>query len=217
MKKCVIGLLPKIIASAIIICFFLPETFFALYLFLSSQQSAPRERLLYLSGVLVFGGIMVYSVYRMLVRGLVWVEYDEEKIISHYSRSEEYCFKWEEVPGEGIRVQPDGGGYVFCIEGDYKDRKIPLNHFSKGFREFKKMMAARGVLKRIGILGKEDMQELYQHFHGMWEETPRPQPEEPCVTCPDCEGKGRFVKKIWYLRIMNVCKTCGGTGYISRK
>lgn len=69
MEKCTIGLLPRLIASIIIICFFLPETFAALYLFLSSRQSAPQERLLYLLGVFVFGGILVYSMYRLLTPG----------------------------------------------------------------------------------------------------------------------------------------------------
>lgn len=219
MEKCTIGLLPRVIASIIIICFFLPETFAALYLFLSSQQSAPQERLLYLLGVFVFGGILVYSVYRLLVRGLVWVEYNGEKVIFHYSRSEEYTFRWEEIPSGAIQVQPDGGGYIFCIEGEYKDRKIPLNHFSKGFRKFKKMMAAKGVLKRIGMLEKEDLREIYRQFYGTSAEAPRPKPDGPCVVCPDCEGKGVFVKRAGALNleIRTTCKTCGGTGYLSRK
>lgn len=166
MKKCVIGLLPKIIAFLVIIGFFLPLTLLFLWLFLYDTQAAPDLCQTYLLGILLFGGFLLFAAYRTLYLGLVWVEYDEETVIFHYSRTEEYTFRWEDIPGKAIQAGVNGRGYIFCIEGDYKDRQIPLNHASSGFREFEKMLETKGVLRRIGVLRKEDYCAAYQK---MWE------------------------------------------------
>ncbi len=165
MKKCTIGLLTKLIAFLVIIGFFLPLTLLFLWLFLHDTQAAPNLHWTYLLGVLLFGGFLLFAAYRTLCLGLIWVEYDEEMVIFHYSRTEEYSFRWEDIPGKAIQASVDGRGYIFCIEGDYKNRQIPLNHASKDFREFEKMLEAKGVLRRIGVPRKED---YCAAFKKMW-------------------------------------------------
>ena len=166
MKKCTIGLLTKLIAFLVMIGFFLPLTLLFLWLFLHDTQAAPSLQQTYLLGVLLFGSFLLFAAYRTLYLGLIWVEYNEETVIFHYSRSEEYTFRWEDIPGKAIQAGVNGRGYIFCIEGDFKDRQIPLNHASKGFRDFEKMLEAKGVIRMIGVLSKEDYCAAYKK---MWE------------------------------------------------
>lgn len=85
-----------------------------------------------------------FAIYRMFYLGLVWTEYDMEKVIFHYSRKEEYRFRWEEVPGNRVQVERAGGGYVFYIQENGRQRKIPLNRLSKGYKDFEKTLELTG-------------------------------------------------------------------------
>ena len=68
-----------------------------------------------------------YAIYRMFYPGLVWTEYDMEKVVFHYSRKEEYRFRWEEIPGNQVQVERAGGGYIFYIQGKgLLLKKLPL-------------------------------------------------------------------------------------------
>ncbi len=186
-------------------------------------QTPHEERLLFLAGVVMCGGLVAFAIYRSFILGLIWVEYDMEKVIFHYSRKEEYRFQWEEIPGSQVQVGRADGGYVFCIQENGRQRKIPLNRLSKGYKDFEKTLELTGVLHRIGVKTQEefkrDAERVFEQFQMYREVHPGstpPKPEGNCVICPDCQGKGLHLKKLPLLKVDvgKVCKTCGGSGYL---
>lgn len=166
MKKCTIGLFAKIVTFLLFSLFFVPLTGFSLYMAFFYPQATSDEKLLFLAGTILFGGLVVFAVYRTFYLGLVWAEYDAVKIIFHYSRREQYTFKWEQIPGTGIQIVPGNGGYVFCITADGRQRKIPFNRLSKGYKDLEKMLGSTGVLHRIGVLTKEDLKNIADQIFG---------------------------------------------------
>lgn len=69
----------------------------------------------------------------------------------YYSRKEQYRFRWEEIPGSRIQIERADGGYVFYIQKNGQQRKIPLNPLSKGCRDFEKTLELTGVLQRQNL------------------------------------------------------------------
>lgn len=223
MKKCTIGLFSKIIAFLIFAGFFVPLMGISFYFAFLYPQTPHEERLLFLAGVVMCGGLVAFAIYRTFYLGLIWVEYDMEKVIFHYSRKEEYRFQWEEIPGGQVQVGRADGGYVFCIQENGRQRKIPLNRLSKGYKDFEKTLELAGVLHRIGVKTQEefkrDAERVFEQFQMYREAHPGstpPKPEGNCVICPDCQGKGLHLKKLPLLKVDvgKVCKTCGGSGYL---
>lgn len=197
MKKCTIGLFSKIITFLVFAVFFIPLTGICFYIAFLYPQAAQEERLIFLVGVFMFGGLVAFAVYRTFYLGLAWTEYDMENVIFHYSRKEEHRFQWEEIPGNRIQAERAGGGYVFCIRENGRQRKIPLNRLSKGYKDFEKF-------------------EQYQKYREVHPGSTPPKPEGDCIICPDCQGKGLHLKKLPLLKVDvgKVCKTCGGSGYV---
>lgn len=225
MKKCTIGLFSKIITFLVFAVFFVPLTSICFYIAFLYPQAAYEERLIFLVGIIMFGGLLVFAVYRTFYLGLVWVEYDLEKVIFHYSRKEEYRFRWEDMPGSRVQVQRAGGGYVFCILENGRQRQIPLNRLSKGYKDFEKALELTGVLHRIGVKTQEefkrDAERVFEQYQKYREAHPGYTPQKPegnCVICPDCQGKGLYLKKLPLIKVDvgKVCKTCGGSGYLSK-
>lgn len=224
MKKCTIGWFSKIVTFLVFMIFFAPLTIFSIYMTFFYPQASSNERLLFLVGIVMFGSLVAFFIYRMFYLGLVWVEYDSEKVIFHYSRKKEYKFDWKEIP-ERVQVEHAGGGYVFYIQDNGKKRKIPVNHLSKGFKDFEKTLELTGVLHRISIKTQEefkkDAEQTLSQFFEYVEANPnsiKPKPKGNCVICSDCHGKGLRIKNIPFLKINvgKVCKTCGGSGYLPK-
>ena len=225
MKKCTIGLFSKIIAFLVFACFFVPLMGISIYFAFLYPQTPHEERLIFLAGAFMCGGLVAFAIYRTFILGLIWVEYDMEKVIFHFSRKEEYRFQWEEIPGSRVQVGRAGGGYVFCIQENGRQRKIPLNRLSKGYKDFEKTLELAGVLHRIGVKTMEefkmDAERVFEQFQTYREAHPgatQPKPEGNCVICPDCQGKGLHLKKLPLLKVDvgKVCKTCGGSGYLPK-
>ena len=76
MKKCTIGLFSKIITFLIFAVFFVPLTGFSLYMAFLYPRTTNEERLLFLAGAVMFGGLVAFAIYRSFILGLIWVEYD---------------------------------------------------------------------------------------------------------------------------------------------
>lgn len=224
MKKCTIGWFSKIVSFIVIVLFFVPMTGLFVYLAFFAPGMAEDERMQFALGAVVFGGLVVFAAYRVLYRGLIWVEYDAETVVFHFSRQESYTFRWEEIPGERIQAGPSDGGYIFCIEADGRRRDIPLNYLCRGWRDFKKTLEQTGVLRRMGILTQEEFQQQarqildgFETYRAAHPGSVRPKPAGACVPCPDCAGEGIHVKElpVVHLSVGKVCKRCGGSGYIS--
>ena len=110
MKKCTIGLFSKIVAFLVIAVLFVPLTGIAFYFAFIYPQTHHKERLIFLAGLLMCVDLLGYAIYRMFYLGLVWTEYDMEKVVFHYSRKEEYRSRWEEIPGSHVQAERAGGG-----------------------------------------------------------------------------------------------------------
>ena len=225
MKKCTIGLFSKIITFLVFVVFFIPLTGIAFYFVFIYPQTHHEERLIFLAGLIMCVDLLGYAIYRVFYLGLVWTEYDMENVVFHYSRKEEYRFRWEEIPGSRVQVERAGGGYVFCIQENGRQRKIPLTRLSKGYKDFEKTMELTGVLHRIGVKTQEEFKRDAERVFGQYQKyrethpgsTP-PKPEGDCMICPDCQGKGLHLKKLPLLKVDvgKVCKTCRGSGYLSK-
>ena len=223
MKKCKMGMFVKILVFLIFAAFFLPMTGLFLYLAILDPSLTYEERLLFAAGSVLFGGLVVFVAYRTLYRGIGWVEYNTDTVIIHSSRREQYRFLWEDIPGDAVQAVPWQGGYMFIVLTGGKQQKVGVNRFSSGFKDLERTMEAAGVLRRIGIMTKEDFKQTAEQVFGQFQQykeahpgSVRPKPEGDCVSCPDCNGKGLIVKKVLKLDVGKVCKTCGGSGYVPR-
>lgn len=209
MKKCTIGWFSKIVSFLAFAVFFVPMTGLSFYIAFFSHQASRDERLMFLARAVMFGGLVVFAVYRIFYLGLVWVEYDMETIIFHYSRKEEYRFRWEEIPGRQVQVERVGGEYIFHIQGNGPQRKIPLNQLSRSYKDFEKTLELKRVLHRIGAKTQEEFKrdakkvfEQYQKYRETYPNFVQSKPEGDYVVCPDCQGKGRLLKKFRWRRWM---------------
>ena len=193
-----------------------------LYLAVFDPTLSHEERLLFVVGAVLFGGLVLFAAYRALYLGTGWVEYDAETVIFHCSRREQHRFRWEDIPGDRVQAGWQGG-YMFVILVGGQQRKVGLSRFSAGFKDFERTLEAAGVLKRIGITTAADFKRSAEQIFGQFEEyreahpgSVRPKPEGDCVPCPDCEGTGIITKRILKLDIGKVCKTCNGSGYVPK-
>ncbi len=119
----------------------------------------------------------------------------------------------------------EGSGYVFCIQGEGQQRRIPLNRLSRGFQDFERTLTETGVLERAAILTDERLKqnaeqtwEQYKRYRETYPNSVQPKPEGDCTVCPDCQGRGLLLKKLPLLKVDvgKVCKTCGGSGYLPK-
>ena len=223
MKKCTVGMFSKIVVSLLFAAFLLPMTGLFLYLAIFDSSLSRDDRQLFAAGAILFGGLVVFAAYRVLYRGIGWMEYDADSVIFHYSRREQYRFRWEDVPGESVQVGLWQGGYMFIILSDGKQKKVGFSRSASGLKDLERTMETVGVLKRIGVMTKADYErtagQMFEQFENYKEAHPNsvnPKPEGDCVPCPDCNGKGIIFKKVLKLEIGKVCKTCGGSGYVPR-
>ena len=223
MKKCTAGKVSKIISFLLFAVFFLPMTGLFVYLTIFDPALSRGERLLFAEGAILFGGLVAFAAYRVFYLGIGWAEYDEDMVIFHCSRREQHRFYWEDIPGTRVQVGSWQGGYMFIILAGGQQRKVGFNRYSAGFKEFERTLDAAGVLKRIGITTKEEFKRNAEQVLGQFEKyreahpgSVRPKPEGDCVLCPDCEGRGIIAKRILNLDIGKVCKTCDGSGYVTR-
>lgn len=224
MKKCKLGIFYKIISFLALLLVIAPTAVFSLYMFLFESGAFRDERLLFLAGVVLCGGVFLFACYRVVYLGLIWVEYDAERVIFHFSRKEQHCFRWEEIPGNRIVLGKANRGYLFQIQGDRNVRKIPVGPMHAGFRDFKKMLEAKGVLQKSGLKNQadyvNDAEQVFRQFNQYLQAHPDSTPQRTeggSVCCPECQGKGIHVKRMPVLKVSvgKVCQFCGGSGQLS--
>ena len=65
MKKCTIGLFSKIIPFLVFGIFFVPLTGIFLYVAFCYPQASSEERLIFLAGAVMFGGLLAFAIYHL--------------------------------------------------------------------------------------------------------------------------------------------------------
>ncbi len=124
----------------------LPEVFFCFYML---TKCPIEERTFYLGGGIVFGALALLLFWRLVVLGIGWLEYDDEKVVFHLSRDDEQTVSWDKLPSELVRVDKFLGiiGFTFLPDEEY-DKKGFLNVVFgyTGYRDFKRECYRREVL-----------------------------------------------------------------------
>ena len=124
----------------------LPEVFFC---FCMLTKCPIEERTFYLGGGIVFGAVALLLFWRLVVLGIGWLEYDDEKVVFHLSRDDEQTVSWDKLPSELVRVEKFLGiiGFTF-LPGEEYDKKGFLNVVFgyTGYRDFKRECYRREVL-----------------------------------------------------------------------
>ena len=88
------------------------------------------------------------------------MECDKDAVIFHYSRQEQYRFLWEDIPRDSVQVGTWQGGYMLIILTGGKQKRVGLNRSASGFKDLEQTMEEAGVLKRIGLMTKEDYEQV---------------------------------------------------------
>lgn len=70
MKKCTIGLFSKIIAFLVFAGFFVPLMGISFYFAFLYPQTPHEERLIFLAGIFMCGGLVAFAIYRTFYLGL---------------------------------------------------------------------------------------------------------------------------------------------------
>ena len=124
----------------------LPEVFFCFYML---TKCPIEERTFYLGGGIVFGALALLLFWRLVVLGIGWLEYDDEKVVFHLSRDDEQTVSWDKLPSELVRVEKFLGiiGFTF-LPGEEYDKKGFLNVVFgyTGYWDFKRECYRREVL-----------------------------------------------------------------------
>ena len=126
----------------------LPEVYFCLYMLTRCQF---EQRTLYLGGAIMFGALFVMLVRRLVVLGVAWLEYDDEKVVFHLNRSEEEVVPWAELPSDTVRLKVEGRNLIFCfLPTSPEEREVQMlvaPTFS-GYRDFRQECERRGVIRK---------------------------------------------------------------------
>lgn len=224
MKMCRIGWFSKIVTVAVLALLCIPSAVLFAYLLATDADASARDRLLYAAGIVMFGFLTAFAVYRIVVLGPTWVEYDAERVIFHYSRRESYEFCWADIPGPLVQAGPWNGGYAFTIDTGVRRRTIPVNGQSRGWWDLQRTLEDAGVFRRLGVAAEADLRRSagaifsqFDAYRAAHTDSFRPRPAD-AVPCPACAGRGIFPKRLPILKVEvgKVCRTCGGSGYVSK-
>lgn len=145
----------------------LPEIFFCFYML---TQCAVDERTTYLGGGIIFGALFLMLFVRLVLRGIGWLEYDNEKVIFHLSRDDEQIVPWADIPSALVRVEKGLGaiGFTF-LPGEEYDKKAFMNvtFGYTGYRDFKRECYRREVLLppfKMSTKEQEAMAQVLEDF-----------------------------------------------------
>lgn len=145
----------------------LPEVFFCFYML---TKCPIEERTFFLGGGIVFGALALLLFWRLVVLGIGWLEYDDEKVVFHLSRDDEQTVSWDKLPSELVRVEKFLGiiGFTF-LPGEEYDKKGFLNVVFgyTGYRDFKRECYRREVLLppfKMSSKEQEAMAQVLEQF-----------------------------------------------------
>lgn len=219
MKRCRPGLFLSLVGNAVILGLCLPIVGIYVYQLWYWKLLIPREFWMAVAGVLLFGGLLFFWIWRVFIAGIPYLEYDEEGVCFHWSRWGWRKVRWEDFSKE-VKVETNDYGFVFLVAPNALEKnrkKVPAYSLHKGYREFYAMLQEKGALKGTEF-GEEEWVEAAQQAMEQMESQEVTMPEDARGTCcPHCRGRGFLHKEYRFfgksILISRVCKHCNGKGY----
>lgn len=148
MRECRAGRGGVLLALAILVLLCVPTVLFCVYELLLEKGPSGEDPFIYLAGLALFGGLLVFGVHRV-VRGLPYISYHEEKVVIHWNGREETVVPWSEFQQE-IQVGPlFPSGIVLTQRNPPQGRgkrEIAIYPTHRGFQAFQSALEAHGIL-----------------------------------------------------------------------
>ena len=105
----------------------------------------------------MFFAAFAYCAHRVLIRGVPYVQYDEEKLVFHPSKREERAIRWDELREYALRIRiVPWLGLVFSFSRGKGKRpyEFPIYWSHQGFGEFYRQLKKRNLWREIEYFGK---------------------------------------------------------------
>lgn len=141
MKKCIPRTSDRIITVlAAIVCAI--AAFFAFRELLNGGQPP----VVFLAMSILFGGIAIHTIWRMIYMGNWGFFYDDEKIIFVLSHKDRREFRWEELQNSKTNIfyPSSPAAWYFYFQDEKKTRKIAVTPRMAGYNEFVDMLKKKG-------------------------------------------------------------------------
>ena len=141
MKKCIPRASDRIITVlAAVVC--AVAAFFACRELLCGGQPSA----VFFAMTLLFGGVAIYTIWRMIYMGNWGFFYDDEKIIFALSRKDHREFRWDELQNAKTNIfyPSSPAAWYFYFQDEKKTRKIAITPHMAGYSEFVDMLKKKG-------------------------------------------------------------------------
>lgn len=149
MKKCGGSLSQYIGGTVMMFLLCVPLLALFLYLLLFDRNAGGQERLLYVGGLALFGGLLAFFLYRLFIAGIPYIEYDQQRVVFHFSRKLQWVFAWDALPEALVEIIPVLQGEWLVLRYRDRERKIAMYHGHKGYRELRQYMEQRGIFEAV--------------------------------------------------------------------
>lgn len=118
---------------------------FAVYQLIWGTAVLPSERIYMLLGIPLFVTVLVYLTLHVLCCGAQGIDYDDEKIVFHFSKKREKTYRWEELAREKILFTQTPIGYVFLFPNK---KEYVINKTMVGFSDLMALLTKKDMLQK---------------------------------------------------------------------
>lgn len=166
MYVCKPGLLMRGVSWLVMLAL-LPETCFCFYMLVGC---AVEERTYFLGGGIIFGALFLALFWRLIVFAPAWLEYDDDKLLFHFSRQVEQSVRWEQLNSEYIKVEESGRNLRFRLAlPDDRPRQLMVTPMFSGYRDFKQECERRNVIRRP-LMAKQAYEQMEPYLRRLFDE-----------------------------------------------
>lgn len=166
MYVCKPGLFMRAVSWLVMLAL-LPEVYFCLYML---KDCAPEERTYFLGGALIFGVLFLTLFWRMIVFAPAWLEYDDDKLLFHFSRQVEQTVLWQQLNSEYIQAAESGRNLLFRFAlPDDRNRQLLVTPMFSGYLDFKHECERRGIIRRP-LTAKQAYEQMEPYLEGLFKE-----------------------------------------------
>ena len=115
----------------------------------TTDGAAWNGKLVYAGGVAFFGLLLLFFLYRIFINGIPYIEYDQNRVVFHFSKKVQWAYSWDALPGATVEVMPVPRGEWLTLRYRDKQRKIAMYKSHRGYRELKQIMTQKGVFEAV--------------------------------------------------------------------